>query len=142
MGTPADGRALVAAAFEAFNGHDVERLDDLFAEGYAHDAPIPPGRESFKGFMRAVFAAFPDLEGTIDELVCEDGRVACASTWRGTHSGDFMGLAASGRSVEYRAIEIFRIEDGRIAGHRQQTDTLALLTQLGALPELDVPAGA
>ena len=127
---------VVRAVFdEVFNAHDIERIDVYFDGGYAHDAPIPPGREAFKAFMSDVFAAFPDLRGTIDDLVAAEDRVACRSTWRATHRGAFMGVAATNREIEYGVIEIFRLDGGRIVEHHQQADNLTMLTQLGLLPE-------
>jgi steroid delta-isomerase-like uncharacterized protein len=127
---------LVRAVFDdVFNAHDADRIDAYFTEGYAHDGPVEPGREGFKEFMRDVFAAFPDLHGTIDEIVTDGSRVACRSTWTGVQRGELLGIPATGRAVAYRVIEIFRIEDGRIAGHAQQADTLTMLTQLGVLAE-------
>ena len=121
---------------EVFNGHDLERIDEYFAVDYAHDAPIPPGRDSFKAFMGAIVTAFPDFNGTLEDVVVGGDRVACRSTWRGTHEAELMGIPATGRSVEYGVIEIFRVEGGRFAEHWQQSDTLTMFQQLGLLPEL------
>jgi steroid delta-isomerase-like uncharacterized protein len=132
-----ENEQLVRAAFdEVFNGYDLDRIDDLFAEDYAHDAPVPPGRDSFKAFMGAVVEAFPDFNGTLEDVVPGADKVACRSTWRGTQQGELMGIPATGQSVEYRVIEIFRIADGRIAEHWQQSDTLTMFQQLGLVPEL------
>jgi steroid delta-isomerase-like uncharacterized protein len=134
---------LVRDVFErVFNAHDVDTIDVYFAPDYAHDGPVAPGRDGFREHMREFFGAFPDLHGTVEELVSDGERVACRSRWTGTHRGEIMGIAATGRSVDYRVIEIFRIEDGQIAGHVQQADTLTLFTQLGLLPEPAIAGGA
>jgi steroid delta-isomerase-like uncharacterized protein len=129
--------ALARAVFaEVFNGHDLDRIDDYFGADYAHDAPIPPGRDSFKAFMAAVVGAFPDFNGTLEDVIVGGDKVVCRSIWRGTHEAELMGIPATGRSVEYRVIEIFRVENGRFVEHWQQSDTLTMFQQLGLLPEV------
>jgi steroid delta-isomerase-like uncharacterized protein len=130
---------LVKGVFaEVFNGRDLHRIDDYFMPEYRHDAPISAGRDSFKAFMASVLDAFPDFEGTLEDVVSASDKVVCRSVWRGTQRGPLLGIPATGRSVEYGVIEIFRIEDGRIAEHWQQSDTLTMFQQLGLIPELGV----
>ncbi|HKR65411.1 MAG TPA: ester cyclase [Thermoanaerobaculia bacterium] len=78
-------------------------------------------------------AAFPDLRVTISEQLAEDDRVATRKTFRGTHNGDFMGLPASGRPVEFEVIDILTFERGKISEHRVVLDQLGLMRQLGAM---------
>jgi predicted ester cyclase len=115
---------------QVFSGHDVDRIDDYFGEDYAHDGPIPPGRDSFKGHMRDLFDAFPDFEGRLDDVVVGDDKVVCRSVFRGTQEHELMGIAATGRTIEYGVIEIFRLAEGRIVEHWQQSDTLGLVPEL------------
>ena len=121
---------------EVFNGHDVDRIDDYFGEHYAHDGPIPPGRDSFKAHMRELFDAFPDFGGTLEDVVVGDDKVVCRSMFRGTQEHELMGIPATGRTIEYGVIEIFRVEEGSIVEHWQQSDTPAMFQQLGLVPEL------
>ena len=125
---------------EVFNGHDLDRIDDYFGEDYGHDGPLAPGRDSFKAHMRELFEAFPDLGGTLEDVIASDDKVVCRSMFRGTQVRELMGIPAAGRTIEYRVIEIFRLENGRIVEHWQQSDTLAMFQQLGLVPEL-VPGG-
>jgi steroid delta-isomerase-like uncharacterized protein len=121
---------------QVFNGHDVDRIDDYFGEDYAHDGPIPPGRDFFKAHMRDLFDAFPDFGGRLEDVVVSDDKVVCRSVFRGTQEHELMGIAATGRTIEYGVIEIFRLAEGRIVEHWQQSDTLAMFQQLGLVPEL------
>jgi steroid delta-isomerase-like uncharacterized protein len=132
-----ENETLARAVFtEVFNGHDLDRIDDYFGVDYAHDAPIPPGREAFKAFMGAVISAFPDFNGTLEDVIVGEDKVVCRSTWRGTHRGELLGIPATGRNVQYGVIEIFRVEDGRFVEHWQQSDTLTMFQQLGLVPTL------
>ena len=53
----------------------------------------------------------------------------------GTHNGDLMGVAATGKTVEFGGIDIIRVEDGKVAEHWGVTDTMSLMQQVGAIPE-------
>jgi steroid delta-isomerase-like uncharacterized protein len=77
--------------------------------------------------------AFPDLRIAISEQIAEDDRVATRKTFRGTHNGDFLGVPASGRPVEFEVIDILTFERGKITEHRVILDQLGLLKQLGAM---------
>jgi len=58
---------------------------------------------------------FPDLHARIDDLVAEGDRVAARLTFRGTHQGEFLGVPATGRTVEYVSHEFYRFADGLVA---------------------------
>jgi predicted ester cyclase len=53
----------------------------------------------------------------------------------GTHRGELMGVAATGKAVEFESIDIIRVEDGKVAEHWGVTDVMSLMQQLGAIPE-------
>ena len=78
------------------------------------------------------FSAFPDLRGTIEDLVAEGDRVVSREAWRGTHEGEFMGIAPTGKQMNMKGVSIVRILDGRIAECWTFFDRLALMEQLGA----------
>lgn len=125
---------------ELWNQHRVEAVDELYAEDYADRSPgLPPGvspdREGQKQFVRAFFAAFPDLEGTSDEEIAEGDRVVLRWSARGTHRGDFFGIPATGKGVTFTGTSTYRIAGGKIAEEWTHADLLGLMTQIGAVPE-------
>jgi steroid delta-isomerase-like uncharacterized protein len=79
-----------------------------------------------------MFAAFPDLRWTIRDMVAEDDRVMCLSTWTGTHHGPFLGVPATGRAVAVEAWMLDRCRGGRMTESRIIMDIAGLLAQLGA----------
>jgi predicted ester cyclase len=81
-----------------------------------------------------LFAAFPDQKWTIEELIAEGDKVVNRFTWRGTHRGDFLGIAPTGSHVEVKGVVIDRFADGKIADTRIQMDNLGLMQQLGVVP--------
>jgi steroid delta-isomerase-like uncharacterized protein len=112
---------------------DVDVLDRFFAPDFvSHNNPpgFPPGVAGVKQFFAMFRDAFPDAAVAIDELVAEGDRVAVATTLTGTHEGELMGMAPTGRAVAVTGIDIVRIEDGRIVEHRGLTDIIGLMRQL------------
>jgi steroid delta-isomerase-like uncharacterized protein len=122
---------------EVFNAHDLDAIDRYYAEDYRdHNPQVPPGRTGYRAFFTPLLAAFPDWRGTVHDLIAEGDKVVARTTWQGTHQDDLLGIPATGRQVDYAAIDIFRIADGRIAEHWDQVDNLTMLQQLGLLPPL------
>jgi predicted ester cyclase len=105
-----------------------------------HDPFAPPGLVGPQGVKDYLyepwFAAFPDAQFTLEDLIAEGDKVTFRATLRGTHRGEFMGIAPTGKHVTMTAIGIGRIEEGKIAEGWQSTDVLGLLQQLGAIPQM------
>jgi len=88
------------------------------------------GIRDFRRYARSVWLAFPDFHNEIEELIAEGDRVAARLTYTGTHRGELMGVAPSGRAVRYEGVALFRIEGGRIAELWVAAERLALLEQI------------
>ena len=86
-------------------------------------------------FARMFYAAFSDLRHVIEDTVAEPDRVAVRFTLHGTHSGDFMGLPATGRAIAVPAIAILRVADGKVTDLRAVFDQVGMMQQLGATPQ-------
>lgn len=130
----------------AINRGDLLAAEEMIAPRYIPHNPRSPlagqvvGPELVKDVISTMRSAFPDLEQTIEDLIAEGDQVVVRSTFRGTHQGSFMGIAATGRHMSMGAVEIFRLEDGRCAEHWIYADDLGLLQQLGALAAPGAPA--
>jgi predicted ester cyclase len=79
-----------------------------------------------------VRAAFPDWHNRVDDLIAEGDRVAARLTWTGTHRGELMGVAATGRRVTYGGVGLFRLRDARIEDAWVVGDTQQLWRSIGA----------
>jgi predicted ester cyclase len=95
----------------------------------------PVNRDDFKAFAASWRNAFPDWHNTTDEIVAEGPSVAERWTGRGTHQGEFQGLAPTGRPVTVAGTVFYRITSGKIVEFRGHFDGIALMQQLGAIPD-------
>jgi steroid delta-isomerase-like uncharacterized protein len=86
------------------------------------------------GMIRSVYESFADLTHDVHETIAAGDRVVARMTLRGTHTGLFEGLAASGRTIGVGQISIFRVADDRITEIREEADLLLLMQQIGAIP--------
>lgn len=132
-------KAMVRRFYEAVNTGNLDQLDDLIVTDYIHhDEALPPemqrGRDAYKGLCAMFISAFPDLHGTIDDLVAEGDKVACRLTWRGTHRGNLMGIPATGKQATFSEMSIQRIANGKIMEGWVTFDALGMMQQLGAIP--------
>jgi steroid delta-isomerase-like uncharacterized protein len=117
---------------------DLKAAGDLLASDFALHVPLPcsPGVQGMNEVISACRAAFEHLDVTVETMVAEGEMVAARFTARGIHKGTFMGLPATGKSITMTGIEIFRIENGKIAELWGEANLLGLMQQLGILPPL------
>ena len=135
-----DGTGLIKRFYsEVLAGGNYDLIDELVAEGLVDHESLPgqpPGREGARFFVDMMRAAFPDLSVKSSEPALAEGNLEAARTVvTGTHQGELMGVAATGRTVEIESIDIIRTEDGKVAEHWGITDSMSIMKQLGALPE-------
>ena len=114
-----ENKALVRRWLEAvFTGGAFSRLEEIFTRNYVlHDPSFPGEVHGFGGIERYVGAyhgAFPDLHISVEDQVEEAGTVATRWTARGTHRGEFLGIAPTGDEVAVSGIEFDRLVAGRI----------------------------
>jgi steroid delta-isomerase-like uncharacterized protein len=125
---------------EAFNSGNLDVVDELVAPEFVnHDAALPQpttGIEATKANITGYRDAFPDLRLTIEQQVAEGEFVTTRWSARGTHQGELMGMAATGKQATVTGITLDRIVDGRFVESWTNWDTLGLMQQLGVIPAL------
>ena len=128
---------------EVWNSGNLDVIDELIAENHVdHDpaqAGSPGGRQGVRAFVEMYRAAYPDTRLAIGEMIAEGDLVAMTWTATGTHRGELMGIAPTGRSVTVTGMGVDRISGGQIVESWANYDALGMLAQLGAIP---APAGA
>jgi steroid delta-isomerase-like uncharacterized protein len=114
---------------------ELELLRDLIASDVVDHDPAPDQGAGPEGYIRmfsAMRTSFPDLEVSLDQLVADENKVAIAYTIIGTHKGEFMGIAPTGRKVRARGVQIARFRDGKMVERWGSSDQLGILQQIGA----------
>jgi predicted ester cyclase len=117
-------KAMIRRYIESFSG---KPKDEDALRRFVADAKL---REHIGMFE----AAFPRYELSADDLIAEGDKVVLRATFHGTHRGDLMGVAPTGKSVTLPLIIVYRIADGKIADHWLAVDRMELMRQLGVLP--------
>jgi len=97
----------------------------------ATPAGLPPGVAGAKQLHEEIRAIWPDNRWTIEDLFAAGDRVAVRMTNRATHRGTYRGIPATGKRVEFAAIWIFRIAEGKIAEVWRSADDLGRVVQIG-----------
>jgi steroid delta-isomerase-like uncharacterized protein len=122
-----------------FNEQNYDVVGVLLADDLVDHNPALPmevtSPEEFKEAVAMIHSAFPDFEAPIEDIIAEGDRVVTRTREMGTHEGEFAGVAPTGKSVEIQGINIYRIEDGRIAEMWIQVDTMGLMGQLGVVDQ-------
>jgi predicted ester cyclase len=95
-----------------------------------HGVHLLRGAAEAKAFYAPLHAAFPDWHATIEDLLGEGDRVALRITESGTLQGSFLGLTATGKRFEISALQICRLQDGKLVEMWGARDTAAMLRQL------------
>jgi predicted ester cyclase len=124
----------LALGAEIIPAHNFDRFGEFFAEQIVDHDPADgqvAGLEGIKQYWRGFFESFPDLELAPVAVVVDDDHVALALRVSGTHKGEFLGHAPTGRRFEVRALQVGRLEDGLMVERWGATDILGILTQLG-----------
>ena len=131
---------LVQAMIDDLNSHDVDDQDAHWTENMIWHGPPGfgdiHGRDAFKSeVIERFYTAFPDFHGDFEITVADDGWVAGTGVVTGTHEGEWFGVAATGRQVEMRYSDFWRIEGDRLAENWVMIDHVGVFRQLGVDPK-------
>ena len=120
-----------------------------FAPGFRDHRPDADGTgvTEFRGHRQAAFDALSGLSARYEPIAGDGPRFAAHATVTGVHSGEFFGVAATGRALSWREVHLFEVRDGRIAGHWMDAALLSAYMQItgqgqpDAGPPRPVPSG-
>jgi steroid delta-isomerase-like uncharacterized protein len=133
-----DHAATMARLYDLINAGDIDGFGELVAEDFVEHEETPglaPTKEGVKQFFRMYRAAFPDLRMEAQDILVSGDKVVARVRATGTHQDEFLGVAATGKSVDVQLIDIIRFgDDGLAREHWGVFDALAMMQQLGAIP--------
>ena len=124
---------------EVINKGELAVAGELVAPDYIYHGPIGmefKGPEGLKQLISVHRNAFPDLHVTIEDMVAVGSMVVSRFTARGTHKGDLMGIAPTGKPITITGIVIARWVDGKDVEAWESLDMLGMMQQLGVVPSM------
>jgi steroid delta-isomerase-like uncharacterized protein len=124
---------------ETVNKGNFGVLDEVIASDYTYYEPTVGevrGQDGFKGLITMYRNAFPDVTLTIDEQIAEGDTVVTRWTGRGTHRGELMGVAPTGKPVSVKGVIVSRFKKGKLVQDIEHWDVFGLMQQLGVVKAL------
>ena len=133
-----ENKAIARRFGEVWNRGGLDIIDQLADPDLLVSFPLLPedihGPEAYKQFLAQFYAAFPDVQAWVEEMIAEGEKVVARWTIRGTHRGDLPGLPTTGKRAQWSGISIYRIVNGKVIEEKGEEDALGMLQQLGVLP--------
>jgi len=127
-------KATVRRFIEEWNKRNLAALDELITADYFDPSLQVRGLEAYKQLLTMLLKGFPDWHETIEDIIAEGDKVWVRFKVTGTHTGEYRGLAPTGKKVTETGVLIWRIVDGKIVEKESAVyDELDFLKQLGVI---------
>ena len=126
-----ENKAIVRRWIEAYNKRNLD-FDEFIAPDYV-DHTNKVGREGLKQLFAMGLKAFPDWHETIEDIIAEGDKVWVRLSYTGIHKGEFMGFPPTGKKIASKAVDIYRIVNGKLAEYWNVTDNVDIFKQIGAI---------
>jgi steroid delta-isomerase-like uncharacterized protein len=137
MSIEEENKAIARRWVEGLNKHDLMIIDEFFTTNCVFHVPVVGdvhGPEGLKQLYTTSLTAYPDLQYKIEDIIAEGDKIAARFTVRGTHKGDIMGIAPTGKQVMGTGIAIYRLVEGKFVEAWAIEDQLGIMQQLGVIP--------
>jgi predicted ester cyclase len=135
MSIEEQNKDIVYHFYELLNRKEIDTAYDYFAPEFVfHGAIGEVNREQLKQFDTMASRAFSDSICTVNDIIAEKDRVAFRISWTGTHKGEFMGIAPTGKNFKMQNTYIVRIRDNKYVEQWGTTEIPLMMQQLGAIP--------
>ncbi len=128
-------KELIKRMYEVINEGDIEAYAEMLAPEYVWYMPSrstkPISRKEIVEFVKMLHSGFPDVAYSVEDLIAEGDIVVSRFIMRGTHTGEFQGIPATGNKVEMSGFMMTRIENGKCVEDKEEADTLGMMMQFG-----------
>ena len=136
FGDDAANEALAKRFYTEFNARNFDSFPEFIAADVVDHSGAPdakPGLEMMVGEMKGFAVAFSDMQITNEKVLVSGDYVTVISTARGTNNGEMMGKPATNKPVEFQAIDVWLVKDGKLAEVWHVEQLLQMMTQMGAM---------
>jgi steroid delta-isomerase-like uncharacterized protein len=128
-------KALTRQFFQRISAGDISAVDEFVSDDYVEHEQVP-GLASGKAGVRQLFEMFHSAFGQagveVDDMIAEGDKVFVLARMTGTHHGEFMGVAATGNTIDVGVCDYFRVEGGTLIEHWGVMDAAGMMHQLTA----------
>src|SRR6202007_248357 len=122
--------ALLDKYVAAVNAHDTSTFADIHTENYIqHSGRSPNGLAAQIENFRTIFSRMPDVRVTVEDRIAQGDKIVARMTFTPTHTQPLQGIAPTGRRFTLRTIDIWRVENGKLAEHWDVVDYAGLQKQ-------------
>lgn len=128
-----ENKAIIRKVMETVNKRNLALLDELIAPDYVDNTLQLKGLEGFKQSVTLLYKGFPDIHSTIEDIIAEGDKVWDRVTLTATRTGEYRGLAPTGKKITFRGVRIWRIVDGKVVERESFYDFLDFYKQLGVI---------
>ncbi len=119
------------ASDEVFNKHNLEAVPKFWKENYIqHNSLVKQGSKGFVEFFEGFINAFPNLGYEEFQIIAEENKVVVYGRFYGTMKNNWIGIRAKGQQIDFNTIDIYRIEDNKLAEHWDVMDLHTMFRQL------------
>ena len=133
-----DPAAIMRNAYDLLNAGDLDGFGELLSDDFVEHEQAPglaPGKEGVLQFFTMYRAAFPDLRFEPEQTFTNGDSVSVYVRVTGTHQGEFMGIPATGKSIDIHGVDIVRFSDDGVGReHWGVFDAMTMMQQLGVVP--------
>ena len=122
-----------------FKARELDGYFELYSSSVIHhgfSSRIRPGVPGLRDHYTALLKGFPDMRVEVEDMVADGEKVAHRFTFYGTHKGEFLGVAATGKLVTAAGMHFNLFAAGKCVEVWQVLDTFRFLTEIGAVPQL------
>jgi steroid delta-isomerase-like uncharacterized protein len=122
---------------EVQGGGNFEVFNELFADDFFDHTPQPgrtPDKAGARQLYKSLRTAFPDFHAEIHWQIADGELVTTYKTYHGTHQGEFLGVPRTDRKIQFEAVDVMRVRNGKITEHWGVANLFSLMQQLGAWP--------
>lgn len=141
-----ESQAVVRRLYEElWNNRRLEVANEVISPSHAlHDPHLigsAVGPDAYKRVCTQYIAAFPDLRFTVEDYICEEGKVVARWVISGTHKREFLGIPATNKKIFVEGVTIHQVANGKIIDSYLSLDYFGLLEQLGMPSGTGQPKG-
>jgi steroid delta-isomerase-like uncharacterized protein len=127
-----ENKALVRKWIDVYNTHNMDSFDEFIAPEY-YDHTNKVDKEGLRQLFTMGFTGFPDWHEVIDDIIAEGDKVWIRISYTGTHTGEFLGVAPTGKKVTMTGVDIYRIEKGKLVEYWNVSDAKNFNIKLGLI---------